>query len=795
MPLSSSSDDYPVDAWSAAMCPAPDLRLSTLTSRAVSVEHAEEFRVALRELLPEEGEADVVDVLRTYGTNLLPVVIPGLAVALLVLVCCFPLWIARCRAHKCCAPGDFYGPRRTTRLMANCCFPVLSLCILVACAIGVVAVSDLSPAGQASACAADQLLNDTAGLVGVAESSLNTLASSFDQANESAQTFSATLSSLSTGAVRTCDTLGDINATIAGLKEYLPADDYADLIGRLQPAKDVCEDLNDDVLPALDSAATALVAVDDALAAAAEALDAAEDFVTEAVDAIGDYGSATIGDYTVGALLNLAWPAPDGPPPPSDLPAGLSDLSLNLASFLVGLALFILPLVLVTLSLLVAAPAAALTKDKRRCCCAGCGVQLLGLSWVCAGIVAFALFIAGALLIAATTATNDALVVVRGLTADGPTDFASTFNGTSVCGVLGSAPPTIQLPEGLDLGTLGSLANDLLPPASRRLSEPTTASADASCWLADAVLETCWSSDAGSLLDVLLSTFGLPFSVATIRANITALNETLGEVDVTQGFNISKASVVDEFGDYLAGKEPADFGLPCPAEGQSGNDYCADDNTCGGADECWCGGCKPCNGILCNGVDPRPTCDSVYTDNVIPAYGKTAKQMCDEVRATIDDLQTDAAVVSSEVAILTETFNAASSNLRALTGSLVAALDGAVDDALLLSDCAWVSADVDAALDSLESLSATLYVAGGFGFLLCAALLFLYMPSAIAVQIVHGGVGKQPGCPTFCRSVACCGAGHGRGASVQDMDMDGTMVVDMDGAPQKSSLRASSQRL
>ena len=26
-------------------------------------------------------------------------------------------------------------------------------------------------------------------------------------------------------------------------------------------------------------------------------------------------------------------------------------------------------------------------------------------------------------------------------------------------------------------------------------------------------------------------------------------------------------------------------------------------------------------------------------------------------------------------------------------------------------------------------------------------------------------------------------------------DMDGTMVVDMDGAPQKSSLRASSQRL
>jgi len=792
MPLSSSSNDYPVDAWSAAMCPAPDLRLSTLTSRAVSAEHAEEFRVALRELLPEEGEADVVDVLRTYGTNLLPVVIPGLVVALLVLVCCLPLWIARCRAHKCCTPGDFYGPRRSTRLMANGCFPVLSLCILVACAIGVVAISDLSPAGQATACAADQLLNDTAGLVGVAESSLNTLASSFGQANTSAQTFSETLSSLSSGAVRTCDTLGDINATIAGLKAYLPADDYADLIGRLQPAKDVCDDLNEDVLPALDSAATALVSVDDALAAAAEALDAAEDFVAEAADAIGDYGGATVGGYTVGSLLNLAWPTPDGPPPPSDLPAGLSDISLNLACFLVGLVLFILPLVLVTLSLLVAAPAAAFTKDKRRCCCAGCGVQLLGLSWVCAGIVAFALFIAGALLIAATTATNDALVVVRGLTADGPTDFTSTFNGTSVCGVLGSAPPTIQLPEGLDLATLGSLADDLLPPASRRLSESTTASADASCWLADAVLETCWSSDAGGLLDVLLSTFGLPFSIATIRANITALNETLGEVDVTQGFNISEASVVDDFGDYLADKEPADFGLPCPAEGQSGNDYCADDNTCDGADECWCG-----TGFACvtNNFVPALSCDNRYSNNVIPAYGKTAEQMCDEVRGTIAELQTDAADVSSEVATLTETFNAASSNLRALTGSLVAALDGAVDDALLLSDCTWVSTDVDAALDSLETVSATLYVAGGFGFLLCAALLFLYMPSAIAVQIVHGGVGKQPGCPTFCRSVACCGAGHGPGASVQDADMDGTMVIDMDGAPQKSSLRASSQRL
>ena len=37
------------------MCPAPDLRLSTLTSRAVSVEHAEEFRVALQELLPQVG--------------------------------------------------------------------------------------------------------------------------------------------------------------------------------------------------------------------------------------------------------------------------------------------------------------------------------------------------------------------------------------------------------------------------------------------------------------------------------------------------------------------------------------------------------------------------------------------------------------------------------------------------------------------------------------------------------------------------------------------------------------------
>jgi len=177
------------------------------------------------------------------------------------------------------------------------------------------------------------------------------------------------------------------------------------------------------------------------------------------------------------------------------------------------------------------------------------------------------------------------------------------------------------------------------------------------------------------------------------------------------------------------------------------------------------------------------TCDNRYSNDVIPDYGKTAEQMCDEVRATIDDLQSDAALVSSEVA--------ASSDLRALAGSLVNALDGAVDDALLLSDCAWVSADVDTALDSLESLAATLYVAGGFGF-----LLGMYRKrSAIAVQIVHGGVGKQPGCPTFCRSVACCGAGHGRGASVQDVDMDGTMVVDMDGAPQKSSLRASSQRL
>lgn len=98
------------------------------------------------------------------------------------------------------------------------------------------------------------------------------------------------------------------------------------------------------------------------------------------------------------------------------------------------------------------------------------------------------------------------------------------------------------------------------------------------------------------------------------------------------------------------------------------------------------------------------------------------------------------------------------SSFASLAEGLVALMRRALDELVSLAQCAWVADSMDALLNRLSSVSSTCYTLGAFGFLLCAVALCLYVPSAIAVQIVHGGVGYEPGCPQGCRSRMCCGA-------------------------------------
>jgi len=81
---------------------------------------------------------------------------------------------------------------------------------------------------------------------------------------------------------------------------------------------------------------------------------------------------------------------------------------------------------------------------------------------------------------------------------------------------------------------------------------------------------------------------------------------------------------------------------------------------------------------------------------------------------------------------------------------------------LAAADCGWWTSSWQKIVDAVDYVIQAPYALSLIGFLVMASLsVVAYTPSAIAMQIIHGGVGEEPGCPRFCR--CCCrGAGKGR---------------------------------
>lgn len=112
-----------LQAWSADRCPAPALRFALIDAGMVG-SHQEQMTKFFLATLDSRGEVDPEEA-RALAIAYASTVVPGIVFAAIILLCCFPLWIARCRAHRCCAPQP--KPRKSTRIMANCCFPLVGL--------------------------------------------------------------------------------------------------------------------------------------------------------------------------------------------------------------------------------------------------------------------------------------------------------------------------------------------------------------------------------------------------------------------------------------------------------------------------------------------------------------------------------------------------------------------------------------------------------------------------------------------------------------------------------------------
>jgi len=75
--------------------------------------------------------------------------------------------------------------------------------------------------------------------------------------------------------------------------------------------------------------------------------------------------------------------------------------------------------------------------------------------------------------------------------------------------------------------------------------------------------------------------------------------------------------------------------------------------------------------------------------------------------------------------------------------------------------CTWVHDLWTAMITSIRSVTVGPIMLGALGFIGIGVWLLLFIPAAISMQIIYGGVGTQPGCPARCRTAICCGANAG----------------------------------
>lgn len=123
----------------------------------------------------------------------------------------------------------------------------------------------------------------------------------------------------------------------------------------------------------------------------------------------------------------------------------------------------------------------------------------------------------------------------------------------------------------------------------------------------------------------------------------------------------------------------------------------------------------------------------------------------------LDALRSNVAAFKSAAENTVSCASGLGSSAKSTVTSLVSLVNSILDAAVALGDCTWIPPLWTSLFGALQSVFAALQLVGLWGVLCVGISYIFYIPAAIVVQ-VRGGVGYEPGCPSFCRT-SCCGCG------------------------------------
>jgi len=146
---------------------------------------------------------------------------------------------------------------------------------------------------------------------------------------------------------------------------------------------------------------------------------------------------------------------------------------------------------------------------------------------------------------------------------------------------------------------------------------------------------------------------------------------------------------------------------------------------------------------------------------------RTMDEAMDEAESlvgnTFDKLKSEMIGANAMTAQLENCYDGLRSSLRTLS---VETIDGVYDAMYLvymLGYCEWLKASWDVFTSDVGRIAYGPAVLAYGGMIACGLILaFFWVPIAVSMQIIWGGVGLEPGCPAKCRSKACCGTTGGR---------------------------------
>jgi hypothetical protein len=677
-----------LSVWAASKC-GKTIRFGSADPAALS-SNADTFLDAITLILSnggilDGGNTDVMATIMPIGRDLamgyIGITAPWIVFAALMLFCSVPLCIARCCAHKCCRPAlDLDSdvpktlPSQRLKRLSVACLAILGIGALVCALIGLLAIGDFGNAALQPFCAIDGVMDSVGSTMGDAITAVNDINGSVTTVATTFTDIRSTLDLVKEKVSTTCDAVADLADAVQSLSD----DGYpvSALLTEVNAAGTLCLDLTSTVPTAIDSADGQLSTYADLIEMAASTMSTVLTTMRGFETSIGTF-DGSIGDLAVTVTS--------------------SSPSIESIGSSIGLGIFIVPILLIGMSLLIA-PCMVRTEQKNRCCTvASCGVQILGCAWVFGAIFCVVYFLIGAVVVSASTISNDVAIAIRTV----PTHFRSTFDGTMLCGDMAPAGAPLAFATAFNLLLNSSYVSTVPPAPSPPPNSPLAVVAPSPllpsgvCELIELALDTCWigDGDGSTLIDSMLDALDSPYNVSGLESQISGLESQLAALNLDDvGFNSTEVrSLIDTVDTSVAALTTADLGLTSPG-------------------------------------DPQ----------------------CAAAQTALDDLKAKALVMAAEGTQLLSYFEEVVELVGGLPALLTSTLQNTLDSAVSLTECGWIKTEAVLVISAVLGISSTLYVFASVGLILCSIFMCLFIPAAISMQIAHGGVGAVPGCPGGC---------------------------------------------